>query len=168
MALNPQVSGMDDVAEAMNMAEVKGRSLWADARVRFFRNKAAVASLIVLALIAAFALFGGFFAQYERDFVDFALIGSNAQNGVPSIETGHYFGTDANGRDLFARTVQGTRISLLVGIVGAMVESDVDLYWLRASDPVLDRAQSLPRARLAGAGVASRPDARALALEHQP
>ena len=40
---------------------------------------------------------------------------------MPSIETGHYFGTDSNGRDLFARTVQGTGISLMVGVVGAMV-----------------------------------------------
>jgi oligopeptide transport system permease protein len=40
---------------------------------------------------------------------------------VPSLETGHYFGVDSDGRDLFARTVQGTRISLLVGVVGALV-----------------------------------------------
>ena len=75
----------------------------------------------MLGLVAAFALFGQFFAQYENDFVDFSLIGSNAYKGVPSIETGHYFGTDSNGRDLYARTVQGTGISLMVGIVGALV-----------------------------------------------
>ena len=117
----PNSQTVESLENAAHMAEVQGRSLWTDARIRFFRNKAALASLVVLALIAIFALFGGVFAQYERDFVDFSLIGSNATKGVPSIETGHFFGTDANGRDLFARTVQGTRISLLVGIVGAMV-----------------------------------------------
>jgi len=117
----PNPATVESVGEAMDLAEVKGRSLWADARTRFFRNKAAVVSLIVLIFVASFALFGGFFAQWERDFVDFSLIGSNASKGVPSFETGHYFGTDSNGRDLFARTVQGTGISLMVGIVGALV-----------------------------------------------
>ena len=117
----PNRAAVEGVAAQMQLAEVKGRSLWADARTRFFRNKAAVVSLILLCLIGAFALFGGVFAKFEGDFVDFSLIGSNAYKGVPSIETGHYFGTDSNGRDLFARTVQGTGISLMVGIVGAMV-----------------------------------------------
>ncbi len=117
----PDKATVESVGDAIDLAEVKGRSLWADARIRFFRNKAAVVSLAVLVAVASFALFGNFFAQWERDFVDFALIGANAAKGVPSIETGHYFGTDSNGRDLFARTVQGTGISLMVGIVGALV-----------------------------------------------
>ncbi len=117
----PNRAAVEGVGEAMELAEVKGRSLWADARTRFFRNRAAVVSLIMLMLVAGFALFGGAFAEYENDFVDFSLIGSNAYKGVPSVETGHYFGTDSNGRDLFARTVQGTGISLMVGVVGALV-----------------------------------------------
>ena len=48
-------------------------------------------------------------------------MGMVAEKGQPSIESGHYFGTDELGRDLFARTVQGTRVSLLVGIVGAAI-----------------------------------------------
>ena len=117
----PNPASVEAVAEQMELAEIKGRSLWADARIRFFRNKAAVVSLILLVLIAAFALFGGFFAQYPNDYVDFSLIGSRAAQGVPSFENGHYFGTDSSGRDLFARTVQGTGISLMVGVVGALV-----------------------------------------------
>jgi len=114
-------SDVATIENASQLAEVRGRSLWQDARIRFFRNKAAVAGLFILLAISAFALFGQFFAQYEPDFVDFTLMGANAYQGVPSFETGHYFGTDIDGRDLFARTVQGTGISLLVGIVGAFV-----------------------------------------------
>jgi oligopeptide transport system permease protein len=117
----PNQSTVESLENAAHMAEVQGRSLWADARTRFFRNKAAVVSLVLLTLIALFALFGGLVAQWERDFVDFSLTGRNANLGVPSFETGHYFGTDSNGRDLYARVVQGTGISLMVGIVGAMV-----------------------------------------------
>jgi len=121
MSLNPQVSGMDGVADAMALAEVKGRSLWVDARIRFFRNKAAVGGLFLLIFLLIFALFGGVISQYERDTIDFSLMGANAYKGVPSFETGHYFGTDASGRDLYARVVQGTAISMMVGLVGALV-----------------------------------------------
>lgn len=117
----PDKAVADGLSQAAQLAEVQGRSLWKDARIRFFRNKAAVVALYMLGAICIFAFFGGWIAQYERDAIDFALSGPNAYKGVPSIATGHYFGTDADGRDLFARTVQGTRISLLVGIVGALI-----------------------------------------------
>ena len=117
----PDKATADGIMQSAQLAEVRGRSLWADARIRFFRNKAAVAALIALILVAIFAFCGSFVAQYERDLVDFSLMGANQRQGVPSIATGHYFGTDSSGRDLFARTVQGTQISLLVGIVGAGV-----------------------------------------------
>ncbi|EYD76281.1 Oligopeptide transport system permease protein OppC [Rubellimicrobium mesophilum DSM 19309] len=99
----------------------KGRSLWTDARRRFFRNKAAVVALVVLVLIALFAFFGGLVARYDRETVDFTLMGVNARNGGPSLATGHYFGVDDSGRDLYARTVQGTRLSLMIGLVGSLV-----------------------------------------------
>ncbi|MCC7321077.1 MAG: ABC transporter permease subunit [Rubellimicrobium sp.] len=101
---------------------VRGRSLWADARRRFMANRAAVASLVVLVLIALFAFFGGFVQAWDIETMDWSALGTGAAvNGRPSIATGHYFGTDQDGRDLFARTIQGTRMSLMVGIVGSLV-----------------------------------------------
>ena len=116
-----QSTDADLMMDVGQRAEVQGRSLWANARARFVRNKAAMLGLVILTFVVLFAAFGQFVARYERDLVDFTLIGANMQKGVPSIETGHYFGTDASGRDLFARVVQGTQISLMVGIVGALV-----------------------------------------------
>lgn len=110
---------MEDFAARTVAEEVKGRSPWVDARRRFFRNKAAVVSLIVLGLIVLFAAFGSMFAQFSNEEIDFMVIGQVAELGGPSFESGHYFGTDDLGRDLFARVVQGTQISLMVGIVGA-------------------------------------------------
>ncbi len=98
-----------------------GRSLWSDARRRFFRNRAAVASLIVLVLVAVFAIFGDLVASWSNVEIDWAILGSVAEEGGPSVENGHYFGVDELGRDLFARTVQGTRISLMVGVIGALI-----------------------------------------------
>ena len=99
----------------------KGRSPWADARRRFFRNKAALMGLVILGFVVAFALFGGYFSQWSNEELDYNVMGQIVELGGPSIESGHYFGTDDLGRDLFARTIQGTQISLAVGLVGALI-----------------------------------------------
>lgn len=111
---------VERITDAM-VEPVKGRSLWQDALERFLRNRAAVGSSLVLLAIVLFALVGSSFAKYSVDEIDWNFIGSDAANGVPSIETGHYFGTDDSGRDLYIRTIQGTQTSLLVGIIGAFV-----------------------------------------------
>ncbi len=96
--------------------EVEGRSLWADARRRFLRNRAAVVSLAVLALIAVLVVIGPSLSSYSFDEMDWENMAS-----APSLANGHYFGTDFLGRDLFVRTLEGGRISFMVGILGALV-----------------------------------------------
>ncbi|MGE4612580.1 MAG: ABC transporter permease subunit [Paracoccaceae bacterium] len=109
---------------AENLAEmdaVKGRSLWTDARRRFLQNKAATVSLFVLTLIVLFSFIGPYFAVWTNEQIDWSVLGMVAEKGQPSFETGHFFGTDSLGRDLYSRVIQGTRISLSVGFVGAFV-----------------------------------------------
>lgn len=96
--------------------EVKGRSLWADAMRRLLHNKAAVASFVILAFIALLSIFGPILSPHPYDEVYWEYIGS-----PPNWEAGFFFGTDANGRDLFVRTLIGGRISLMVGIVATLV-----------------------------------------------
>nr|WP_234990465.1 ABC transporter permease subunit [Aquimixticola soesokkakensis] len=120
---------MTSLAAATSQPEMAGRSLWADARRRFARNKAAVFGVFLLLFVACFALFGGFFAQWSNEELDFSVMGQVAQIGGPSLSNGHYFGTDDLGRDLFARTVQGTQISLAVGLVGAAIAVIVGTLW---------------------------------------
>ncbi len=110
-----------DLSRITGNAEIKGRSLWADARGRFVKNKAAVAGVLILIVIAIFSLVGEPLAVWSNEEIDFDLIGSVETKGMPSIENGHYFGTDDLARDLFARTAQGTRISLMVGFVGTFI-----------------------------------------------
>ena len=114
-------SKMQSLSARMVEAEVRGRSPWADARRRFFRNKAAMLGLTILVLVSLFAIFGGYLAQWSNEELDFSVMGQVAQMGQPSMENGHFFGTDNLGRDLYARVVQGTRISLMVGVVGAAI-----------------------------------------------
>lgn len=110
---------MQSLAARLSEPEVKGRSPWADARRRFRRNKAAMISLFVLILVGLFALFGNYLAAWSNEEMDFSVMGQAAQLGAPNWANGHYFGTDDLGRDLFSRTVQGTQVSLLVGLIGA-------------------------------------------------
>ncbi|MGV3694728.1 MAG: ABC transporter permease subunit [Paracoccus marcusii] len=112
---------MQSLSDRFVEAEVRGRSPWADARRRFFRNKAAMLGLTILVLVSLFAIFGGYVAQWSNEELDFSVMGQVAQMGQPSMENGHFFGTDNLGRDLYARVVQGTRISLMVGVVGAAI-----------------------------------------------
>ncbi|WP_394225071.1 ABC transporter permease subunit [Paracoccus marcusii] len=114
-------SKMQSLSARMVEAEIRGRSPWADARRRFFRNRAAMLGLTILVLVSVFAIFGGYLAQWSNEELDFSVMGQVAQMGQPSLENGHFFGTDNLGRDLYARVVQGTRISLMVGVVGAAI-----------------------------------------------
>ncbi|MGH8541682.1 MAG: peptide ABC transporter permease, partial [Stenotrophobium sp.] len=60
-----RASATHPTAQLMERAlSVKGRSLLGDARRRLFRNKAAVASMVLLALIALLAVFAPFMSPY--------------------------------------------------------------------------------------------------------
>ncbi len=56
-----------------------------------------------------FTLVGPFFAQWSNEEIDWARMGDVRGHGLPSIETGHFFGLDDLGRDLYSRTIQATR-----------------------------------------------------------
>lgn len=110
---------IESLAEAEIAKPVKGRSLWRDAGRRFIRNRAAVTSLIVLLSVVVFTVVGPFLARWSIEKIDWSVVGNVLAKGYPSFETGHYFGTDEVGRDLYSRVIQGTQISLLVGIIGS-------------------------------------------------
>ena len=69
--------------------EVEGRSLWQDARRRFMHNRAAVASLVVLVIIALFVTLAPMLSQFTYFDTDWGMMSS-----APDTESGHYFGTD--------------------------------------------------------------------------
>jgi len=117
--LNNKISKLSKNLSSINV--IKGRSLWYDARLRFFKNKAALISLLCLVLILLFSFLGPLFAQWSNEEIDWSVLGDISTLGYPSIETGHYFGTDELGRDLYSRVIQGTKISLMVGILGALI-----------------------------------------------
>ncbi|MEJ1158187.1 ABC transporter permease subunit [Prosthecomicrobium sp. N25] len=188
----------------MSAAAAVGRSLWADARARLFANRAAVTSLVLLGLVAFFALAGPSLAPnpYDRVYPDFvrtppslaahpdparaediarrlaarvrATVAAAEHRGdslrltltapraidprLPSVfdrsdlfeaatvvettdegrrmvldmrveRVRFLFGTDGNGRDLLARAMIATRVSLAIGLLASAVALVVGVAW---------------------------------------
>ncbi|MFT5705764.1 MAG: oligopeptide transport system permease protein [Oceanospirillaceae bacterium] len=104
-----------------NQAVIKGRSQWQDAMARFRRNKAALASVYVLLAMVITAFLGPLLNEWDYETIDWALTGNATEMGAPSLSNGHFFGTDDLGRDMYSRVMQGTQISLMVGMIGTIV-----------------------------------------------
>jgi len=106
----------DPFSAAMAVTDIPGRSLWADAWHRLLKNRAAVVSGAIMVGLVLLVLVGPVLLPWEADFTDW-----DHTSSPPSFETKHWFGTDAVGRDILVRTLEGGRISLLVGLVATLV-----------------------------------------------
>jgi len=107
------------------MEAAAGRSLWQDARHRLFRNRAALLAMLVLTLIVGLVIVGPWLSPYAYDAIDF----DGPWSAPPSWTWPSPFGSDSIGRDLFARTLHGGRISLLVGVVATLVSLLIGVTW---------------------------------------
>ncbi|MEN9855958.1 MAG: hypothetical protein RLZZ157_1084 [Pseudomonadota bacterium] len=105
-------------------AAVVGRSLWQDARRRLFANKAAVASMVILAILTLAAVFGPMLWVHDYD-----TIYRDRVQIAPTLENWHIMGTDPQGRDLFVRLLFGLRMSLAVGLVATGVSLVIGVLW---------------------------------------
>lgn len=90
--------------------EYKKKSQIAEVWRRLKKSKTAMLGLFVLATIILLALFADLIRNYQS-----MAIEQNIMNRLQSPNSTHWFGTDAQGRDLFARVIHGARISLLLG-----------------------------------------------------
>lgn len=106
------------------MALSGGRSLWSDARRRFFRNKAAVISLVVLTIICLACMIGPWVLPHAFDSADW-----EAMSFPPSMANSHFWGTDDAGRDLLVRCMVGGRISLTVGLLATISSVALGIVW---------------------------------------
>lgn len=120
----------------------KTTSYLKDVWAHFKKNKGAILGLIIIVLIILFAIIGPMVSGYASEAIDQAqqsmppriqLLekigifngverGNNvyAQRGLTGIY--HWFGTDTNGRDLFTRVWEGTRVSLIIAVSAALID----------------------------------------------
>jgi ABC-type dipeptide/oligopeptide/nickel transport system permease subunit len=104
--LTPRVSASGD--------ELRTAGFWAGAWRRFRRNKLAIFGMVYVTIVIFLAIFAPWITRYPVD----QIAPADALQG-PSWT--HWFGTDALGRDLFARMVFGARPMLIVGILTQII-----------------------------------------------
>jgi len=90
---------------------------FADEAVRRLKsNPAALAALSVICAIIVLTLIGPWVSPNDVQTLDWLHIAAR-----PGTQNSHWFGTDRLGRDLFARTLAGTRHSLAIGLAASVV-----------------------------------------------
>ena len=120
------ITGKDAVLSdyALALSAPKGRSLTQDALRRLSRNKAAVASIVIVVAIILFAFIGPRLLPWPYEKIDWGAI-----RKPPDFAKGHFFGTDGNGRDMLARTMLGTQMSLIVAGVATLVSVSIGIVY---------------------------------------
>ncbi|MBC8099818.1 MAG: ABC transporter permease, partial [Armatimonadetes bacterium] len=132
--LNQELPGTSGVVSLQQRA--KGTSLWVDSWKRLRRNKAAMLGLAIVLLNVFVAIFAPLIAPKSYD--QQVLVDNNAaprwvidlfptmkakgeESGYVTVSDDYLVGADNLGRDLFSRIVYGTRVSLMVAIIGPTV-----------------------------------------------
>ena len=96
-------------------------SYWKDVFRRIKSDKVAMVSLSVIIIIALFAIFAPIFSKYGYETT--SMLETNLKPGGS-----HIFGTDSLGRDLWARVWMGARVSLAIGVCGAIVPQIIGIF----------------------------------------
>jgi oligopeptide transport system permease protein len=103
-----------------------GAGLWSGAWRRLTRNRAARGAALLVATLLVVSIIGPWIRPYGIETVDWSL---SPLSTPPSIATGHWFGTDANGRDLFVRVWAGTQVSLAIALLATAVSILIGVAW---------------------------------------
>ena len=104
------------------LALPEGQSLWKDAFQRLRKNRAAVVSAVILALLVVGCLAEPLLSSYRYDQADLAL-------GPKPPSLSHWMGTDMFGRDLMARVFFGGRISFGVALTATAISLCIGVTW---------------------------------------
>lgn len=100
----------------MTKTKKRKRSQWGDVFRRLRRNKVAMVSMVLLAIILLAVIFSEQIAPYTYNQRDL-----DTTFAAPSLE--HIFGTDNLGRDIFSRVLVGGKVSLLVAVVSVALSA---------------------------------------------
>lgn len=134
----------------------QGKEIWR----RMRKNRAAMIGLVIFTIIVLVAIFADVIVPYEYG------ITNVAQERLQPPSGKHLFGTDGYGRDIFARVVHGSRVSLMIGlstsvfslVFGGLLGAAAGYYGGRVDDIIMrscDIVMSIPGILLALAIIAA-------------
>lgn len=123
--------------ERLSDKAYKTTSYWRDVWSHFSKNKGALVGFVIIFIIALMAIIGPMISGHSYDTI--IIEHQNLPPKIPGIfggvergidvyaskgvtDVNYWFGTDYNGRDMFTRVWQGTRISLLVAFVAVIID----------------------------------------------
>lgn len=111
---------MIDNAKTSNVSDIKGKykkqsqikEIW----FRLRKNKAAVLGLVIISIIILLSIIAPLIYDYDND-----IINQNISQRLQSPSLKHPFGTDESGRDIFARVIYGSRVSIYIGFASVII-----------------------------------------------
>src|SRR5690606_24032273 len=83
--------------------------------IRLCKNKGALISLFILAFIILMAIFGPYMNEFSYE-------ETNYEKVLQKPNSEHWLGTDKFGRDQWTRIWEGTRISLYIALLAALLD----------------------------------------------
>lgn len=121
-------------------AEYKKRSQLSIIWNRLRKNKLAMLGLAILAVMVALAVCADWIADYDTN-----VTGMNMAERLQTPSAKHWFGTDSYGRDVFARIIHGSRLSLSLSIfamlaavaIGSIIGAIAGYYGGRVDDVLM-------------------------------
>jgi len=138
----------------------KKESQWKEIWRRMRKNRAAMIGLCIFTFIVLVAVFADVIVPYDYG------ITNAARDRLQPPSAAHLFGTDGYGRDIFARVVHGSRVSLMIGlsttvfslVVGGLLGAAAGYYGGKVDDIIMracDIVMSIPGILLALAIIAA-------------
>jgi oligopeptide transport system permease protein len=144
-------------------------NFWQDSWLRVRKNKGAVVSLVILAIVIFMAFVGPFITPYSYDTqntkhnnlppriqglenvewlpFDGTLTRRNGTEynayEVKKVDAYYWFGTDNLGRDQFARVWKGTQVSLFIAFMAALVDMAIGVAYGAVSGYLGGRTDSI-------------------------
>ncbi len=109
-----------------------------DALRRLRANPAAIFALAMICAVLVITLFGPWLNPNNIQTLDWLHVAAR-----PGLQGAHWFGTDRLGRDLYVRTLAGTRVSLSVGLVASILSIVVGVSYGAISGYLGGRADHL-------------------------
>lgn len=97
---------------------------WPDVWRRLKKNKLAMLGLLIIIGMILLSIIGPMVSGFTYDKQDYLYI-----NVKPGVEPQYLFGTDELGRDLFTRVTMGTRYSLFIGILAALIDVTIGVLY---------------------------------------